>query len=82
MPNYRISIDLSDLYLELEPYCLREYGQPFSLYILEGDNPDDVCSSLMNRIQNELLKKDKTIKTRILCRKVRRLLRIDRIECL
>ena len=82
MPNYRISIDLSDLYIELEPYCLREYSQPFSLYIMEAENPDDVASSIMRRIQGELLKKDKTIKTRILCRKVRRLMRIDRIECL
>jgi len=49
---------------------------------MEGENPDDVASSIMRRIQGELLKKDKTIKTRILCRKVRRLMRIDRIECL
>lgn len=82
MPNYRLSIDLSDLYLEIEKYSLREYRLPFSLYILESENPDEACSELMKRIMRALMKVDPSIETRILCRKVRRSLRIDRVECL
>lgn len=82
MPNYRLSIDLSDLYLEMEQYSLREYRLPFSLYILEAENPDDACSILLERVMTALLKVDNTMKTRILCRKVRRFMRIDKIECL
>jgi len=82
MPNYRLSIDLSDLYLEMEKYSLREYRLPFSLYILEAENPDDACAILLERVMTALLKVDSTMKTRILCRKVRRFMRIDKIECL
>jgi hypothetical protein len=82
MPNYRLSIDLSDLYLEIEKYSLREYRLPFSLYILEADNPDDACSTLLNRVMLSLLKVDSSIETRILCRKVRHYMRIDKVESL
>tara|TARA_B100001094_G_C17564882_1_gene500123 strand:- start:287 stop:535 length:249 start_codon:yes stop_codon:yes gene_type:complete len=82
MPNYRLSIDLSDLYLEIEKYSLREYRLPFSLYILEADNPDDACSTLLNRVMLSLLKVDSSIQTRILCRKVRHYMRIDKVESL
>ncbi len=82
MPNYRISIDLVDLYREIENYSLREYRLPFSLYILEADNPDDAAHTIMLRIMRALLKKDTGIKTRILCRRIRRSLRLDKIETL
>ena len=82
MANYRLSVDLSDLQREISKYELREYRLPFSLYILEAESPDDACSSLMMRIMRTLLKEKGDIETRILCRKVRRYLRIDKIECL
>ena len=82
MPNYRMTIDLLDLYMDLARYDLREYRLPFSLYILEADNPDDACSILLRRIMNAIMQKDPSMETRILCRKLRRFMRIDRIECL
>lgn len=82
MPNYRMSIDLLDLYLELDRYDLREYRLPFSLYIIEADNPDDACSILLNRIMLAIMRKEPSIETRILCRKIRRYMRVDRVECL
>lgn len=82
MPNYRMTIDLLDLYIDLARYDLREYRLPFSLYILEADNPDDACSILLRRIMNAIMQKDPSMETRILCRKLRRFMRIDRVECL
>jgi len=82
MPNYRISIDLVDLYRDIENYSLREYRLPFSLYILEADNPDDASHTIMMRIMRALMKKDTSIETRILCRRIRRSLRLDKIETL
>ena len=82
MPNYRMTIDLLDLYIDLVRYDLREYRLPFSLYILEADNPDDACSTLLRRVMNAIMQKDPSMETRILCRKLRRFMRIDRIECL
>lgn len=82
MPNYRISIDLSDLYLEVEKYSLREYRLPFCLYILEADNPDEACNEIMLRIMKSLMKQDSSIETRVLCRNVRKKLRLDKVICL
>ena len=82
MPNYRLSIDLIDLYLDLAPYDLREYRLPFCLYFVEADNPDDACSILMYRIMTAVMKVKPTIETRVICRKIRKSMRIDKIECL
>ena len=81
MPNYRISIDLSDLVQDLNNYDLREYRLPFCLYFVEAANPDEACSVIMNRVMNALMKIRPDIETRIVCRKVRRFMRIDRVEC-
>ena len=77
-----MSIDLLDLYMDLYTYDLREYRLPFSLYILEADNPDDACNTLLKRIMKAVMDKDNSLETRILCRKLRRFMRVDRIECL
>jgi hypothetical protein len=82
MPNYRLSIDLIDLQLDLLPYDLREYRLPFCLYFIEAENPDDACSTMMNRIMIAIMKIKPSIETRIICRKIRRHMRIDKIECL
>jgi len=82
MPNYRLSVDLSDLQRELSEYDLREYRLPFSFYFLEADNPDDACSTIMSRLMRLVMKEKPSIETRILCRNIRRNIRIDKIECL
>ena len=82
MPNYRISIDLADLYEELSEYSLREHNGPFSLCILEADNPDEACSIVMTRLMLSIVRQQDTVETRILCRKIRRYLRIDKVQCL
>jgi hypothetical protein len=75
-------IDLADVFIELEKYSLREYRQPFSLYILEAENPDAACHEIMHRIMNAILKESNTIESRIMCRKIRKHLRVDRVEVL
>ncbi len=82
MANFRLSVDLSDIQRELEKYSLREYNVPFSLYFIEADSPDDACSTIMMRLMKLIMEQNGSIKTRILCRKVRRYMRIDKIECL
>ena len=82
MANYRLSVDLVDLYPLLLGYDLRDYRLPFSLYILEADNADDACHEMMIRIMRALLKRDNSIETRVICRKIRRCMRIDKVECL
>ncbi len=82
MRNYKISIDLSDLYLDLADFDLREYNKPFMLKFIEAENPDDACHVVLDRIIHEILLENDSIEARILCRKIRKHMRIDKIECL
>jgi hypothetical protein len=80
MQNYKLSLDLSDLANDFSKYDLREYRLPFCLYFVEAENPDEACAMILQRIMNALMRQKNTLDTRILCRKVRRYMRIDRIE--
>lgn len=82
MRNFKLSIDLSDVYLELQDLDLREYNKPFMLKFIEAENPDDACYNILERIITEILSEKDTLEVRVLCRKIRRYLRIDKIEAL
>ena len=83
MPNYKLSIDLSDHFHELLIlFSMREFTVPFFLYFIDAENPDDACFILYRRVINSILKEDDSIKTRILCRKIRRDMRVDKIYSL
>ena len=82
MRNYKISIDLADLYIQIKELDLKDYNQPFMLKFIEAENPDDACYVVLHRIIQEILETETSIKSRILCRKIRRFLRIERIEAL
>jgi hypothetical protein len=82
MQNYRLSIDLSDVYKELVPYSIHLIGYtlPFSLIFIEANDYDDACFMVVDRIIKHILSKSKSISNRILCRKVKKLIRIDKVE--
>jgi hypothetical protein len=82
MQNYRITIDLSDIYKDLIPYSIHLIGYtlPFSLIFIEANDYDDACFMVVDRIIKQILSKSKSISNRILCRKVKRLIRIDKVE--
>ena len=82
MRNYKISIDLSDLYLDITDFDLREYNKPFMLKFIEAENPDDACHAVLDRVIHEILSENNSIAARILCRKIRKYMRIDKIESL
>jgi hypothetical protein len=79
MRNFRLSVDLSDFHLELKRFILREYSLPFSLIFIEAEDPDDACNTILVRLIKLLMDQDPSINTRILCRKIKRRIRIDKI---
>lgn len=80
MPNYRISLDLVDIQLQIFPYDLREYRSAFTTIFIEAVNADDACHTVVRRLKLMLLRQDSSIETRILCRDIGSLVRIDKIE--
>ena len=81
MPNYRLSIDLSDLQNDLKNYVLTgEYSMPFAMCFIEASNPDTACYEAMKRLMKKIMRQKPTLETRIICRKIRKLIRVDKIE--
>lgn len=80
MRNFKVSLDLSNIFREIEKYKLREFDAPFLIIFIQADDPDEVCHELLLRIINQMLKVDDSMSTRILCRKLRRKIRFDKIK--
>lgn len=80
MRNFKIYIDLTDTYLELMELDLRICRTPFEVMFLEADNPDDACDKVLKRIVLAIMKESESLKNRILCEKIKRTIRIDRIN--
>ena len=82
MRNFKVSIDLSDVYLELAQIDIREYTKPFMLVFVEADNPDEACIIVARRILKAIMQQGDTVDNRVLCRKTKRTMRIEKIESL
>lgn len=52
------------------------------IMFVEADDPDGACDVAIHRIMQEIMSQEITVQTRILCRKVRKKIRIERIESL
>ena len=59
---------------------LRECRNPFEVMFLEADNPDEACATAIHRIISAIMQESDSLTNRILCEKLKRTIRIDRIE--
>lgn len=82
MRNFKLTIDLSNFHPELRRFMLKEYNVPFTLIFIEADDPDGACNTTLNRLMKLLLDQDPSIETRILCQRIKREMRIDKIQAL
>jgi hypothetical protein len=82
MPNYRLSLDMADLQTELSDFKLREYNLPFTVIFVEAENPDAACHKVRKSLLKLILQQSDDISTRILCEKIKKYLRIDKIDAL
>lgn len=68
--------------MQLRKFVLREYSLPYSLIFVEADDPDDACYLVLYRLMKLIMDQDPSIETRILCRKLKKYMRIDKITSL
>lgn len=80
MRNYKITLDISDFFCEVKKFNFREYNEPFLYIFTQASDPDDVCYELVQDLISKILRRDDSIEARILCRRIRRTCRFDRIE--
>jgi len=79
MQNYKVYIDFFDVFQELRRFNLYEFNTPFTILFIEAASADEACSIVMHRLQSAIMKQDPSIDTRVICRKIRRSIRIDKV---
>jgi hypothetical protein len=81
MPIYKVYLDMTEVIASLKPYKLGKYNAIFPIVFVEARNPDDACFRAIYNLVKLLLSQDDSVKTRLLCRKIRRKVRIMKAEC-
>ena len=82
MKNYRVMLDISNIYPLIRTFNLKGYGSPFPTIFITATDPDMVCIDVINGLIKILLDQDCSINMRIICRKIRKEARIDKIYSL
>ena len=79
MRNFKVSLDLTDIYPQIKKFHLREYINQYPLIFIEAEDPDDACYMIIYRLIKIIIDQDPSIENRILCKQIKRKLRIDKI---
>jgi tRNA G10 N-methylase Trm11 len=82
MRNFKISIDLASIFIDLTKFNLKHFNSPFMLKFVEASDPDDACNEIVRQIITDILYSDNSIEARIICRMIRKFIRIDKIQSL
>lgn len=82
MINFRIMLDISNIYPDIRHFKLRKYNSPFPTIFISAKNPDDACSMVINNLIDILMGQDCSIEVRIICRRIKREAKIDKIYIL
>lgn len=82
MINFRIMLDISNVYKEIKHLNLKKYNSPFPTIFLTATDPDDACVLVFDLLIKIIIDQDPSIKMRIICRKLKQLSKIDKLEIL
>lgn len=82
MKNYKVSVDLASLFSKnsMSKYKLGQYSIPFCTIFIEAKDPDEAASRAVSDLIDMLLKQYWDVETQLLCRKIRKCMRITRIK--
>lgn len=75
-------LDISNIYRHIRHLKLKKYNSPFPTIFVSAQDPDDACFTVINDLINILLNQDSSIEMRIICKKLRRSCKIDKIYIL
>lgn len=84
MINYKVDVDISDFYhiVKTRKWKLGNYNKHFCTIFVEGKDPDDAASKVLNNLINIILDQtaDDDADAYLSCRRLRRFMRILRIR--
>lgn len=79
MRNFKVTLDISSCFRDIEQFKLREFDAPFLTLFVQAKDPDEVCFEITERLINQILRKDQSMQTRLLCRQIKLTMRFDKI---
>lgn len=82
MSNYRIMLDISQVFNRIKHLPLRSYNAPFPTVFISAPNPDEACRLAFDELITIIINQNPSIKMRIICREIKRKCRIDKVYVL
>lgn len=82
MINFRIMLDISNIYKDIRHLKLKEYRSPFPTIFISAKDPDDACFIAINNLIRLILNEDSSIEMRIICKQIKQKIKIDKIYIL
>lgn len=79
MRNYRIMLDISNVFSRIKHLFLKSYNSPFPTIFITAKDPDEACFEVLNDLINIIMKQNTSVEMRIVCREIRKKSRIDKI---
>jgi hypothetical protein len=76
MALYKIHLDLSLVISRLKDFRLKEYNSEFPIIFVEAKSPDDACFKAIYLLIKIILDQDDSIETRLLCRSIKKDIRV------
>lgn len=75
-------LDISNIYVDIKHLNLKKYSSPFPTIFLSAKDPDDACAMVFNELIKIIMDQDPSIKMRIICRRIKRICKVDKIYIL
>lgn len=82
MRNYRIMLDISQVFNKIKNLLLRSYNCPFPTVFISAEDPDEACRLAFDELITIILNQNPSIAMRITCREIKRKCRIDKVYVL
>ena len=75
-------LDISNIFRDIKHLNLKKYNSPFPTIFISAQNPDDACYLVIHNLIEIIIKQDSSIVMRMVCRKIRRQSKIDKVYVL
>jgi hypothetical protein len=72
-------LDISKIYRDINHLKLYKYNSPFPTIFLSATDPDDACNLAINNLIKIIIEQNNSIEIRIICRKIKRFCKIDKL---
>lgn len=82
MKNYRIMLDISQVFNRIKHLSLKSYNAPFPTIFISASDADEACRLAFDELITLILNQNPSITMRIICREIKRKCRIDKVYVL